>query len=83
MKLHQVVQEMMHKKDKWTLKVVLLFMSVHTMQNGSTAEKKLKETRMISGSHGCEYEDGCLLGCSAVWTGMSLPTFRRSVLSPS
>jgi hypothetical protein len=20
------------------------------------------------------FEDGCLLGCSAVWTGMSLPT---------
>jgi hypothetical protein len=29
------------------------------------------------------FEDGCLLRCSAVWTGMSLPTFQRSVLPPS
>jgi hypothetical protein len=37
----------------------------------------------IWGSHGGDYEDGCLLGCSAVWTGVSLPTFQRSVLPPS
>jgi hypothetical protein len=29
------------------------------------------------------YEDGRLLGCSAVYTGVSLPTFQRSVLPPS
>jgi hypothetical protein len=28
-------------------------------------------------------EDGCLLGCSAVYTGMSLSMFQRSVLPPS
>jgi hypothetical protein len=27
----------------------------------------------IFGSHGGEYEDGCLLGCSAVKSGKSLP----------
>jgi hypothetical protein len=32
---------------------------------------------------GFEYEDGCLLGCSAVLSGRSLPTFRRSLLPPS
>jgi hypothetical protein len=29
------------------------------------------------------HEDGGLLGCSAVYTGMSVPTFQRSVLPPS
>jgi hypothetical protein len=29
----------------------------------------------IWGSHGGEYEDGCLLGCCAVQSGRSLPTF--------
>jgi hypothetical protein len=38
---------------------------------------------MTWGSHGGYYEDGCLPGCSAVKAGMSLPTFRRSVLPPS
>jgi hypothetical protein len=28
-------------------------------------------------------EDSCLQGCSAVYTGMGLPTFHRSVLPPS
>jgi hypothetical protein len=28
---------------------------------------------MIWGSHGSEYEDGCILGCSAMWSGSSLP----------
>jgi hypothetical protein len=31
----------------------------------------------IWGSHGGEYEDGCLLGCSAVQSGRSLPSFHR------
>jgi hypothetical protein len=30
----------------------------------------------ISGSHGGEYEDGCPLGCCAVLSGKSLPTFQ-------
>jgi hypothetical protein len=30
-----------------------------------------------------EREDGCLLGCSSMYTGISLPTFQRSVLPPS
>jgi hypothetical protein len=32
---------------------------------------------------GCECEDGRLLGCSAVQTGVSLSMFRRSLLPPS
>jgi hypothetical protein len=32
---------------------------------------------MISGSHGDECEDGCVLGCSALQIGVCLPTFRR------
>jgi hypothetical protein len=39
--------------------------------------------RRIWGSHAGEYEDGCLLGCSAVLSGRSLPTFQRSLLPPS
>jgi hypothetical protein len=35
------------------------------------------------GSHGGEYEDGCLLGCSAVQSGRSLPTIQRFLLPPS
>jgi hypothetical protein len=38
---------------------------------------------MIWGSHGNEYEDSCLLGCSAMETGVSLPKFQRSILPPS
>jgi hypothetical protein len=30
-----------------------------------------------------EEEDGCLLGCSAVYSGRSLPMFQRSLLPPS
>jgi hypothetical protein len=30
---------------------------------------------MTLSSHSGDYEDGRLLGCSAVWTGMSLPAF--------
>jgi hypothetical protein len=37
----------------------------------------------ISGFHGGEYEDGCLLGCCTLWTGRSLPTFQRCLLPPS
>jgi hypothetical protein len=37
---------------------------------------------IIWGSHGSEYEDGCLLGCSAVLIGITLPPFQRSVLPP-
>jgi hypothetical protein len=42
------------------------------------ADKKGTESR-IRGSHGGDYEDGCFLCCSAVQTGMSLPTFKRSL----
>jgi hypothetical protein len=37
----------------------------------------------ISGSHGDEYKDDCLLGCCAVLSGRYLPTFRRCLLPPS
>jgi hypothetical protein len=37
----------------------------------------------IWGSHGGEYEDGCLLGCSTVLSGRSLPAFQRTLLPPS
>jgi hypothetical protein len=33
-----------------------------------------------SGSHAGEYEDECLLGCCAVLSGRSLPTFQRCLL---
>jgi hypothetical protein len=38
---------------------------------------------MIWGSHGSEYEDGCLLGCNTMQSGRSLPAFQRSLLPPS
>jgi hypothetical protein len=37
----------------------------------------------IWGSHGGEYVDGCLLGCSAVWSGSSSPAFQKSLLLTS
>jgi hypothetical protein len=37
----------------------------------------------ICRSHGCEYEDYYLLGCSAMYSGTSLPTFQRYLLPPS
>jgi hypothetical protein len=37
----------------------------------------------ILGSHGGEYEDGCLLACCAVQSGRSLTTFQRCLLPPS
>jgi hypothetical protein len=40
-------------------------------------------TGEISGSHGGEYEDDCLLGCCAVLSGRSLPTFQRCLLPSS
>jgi hypothetical protein len=46
-------------------------------------EGKTLKVSIISGSHSDDCENGCLLGCSTVYTGMSLPTFRRSVLPPS
>jgi hypothetical protein len=36
----------------------------------------------ILGSAGGEYEDGCLLGCSAVQSGRNLPTFQMCLLPP-
>jgi hypothetical protein len=37
----------------------------------------------ISGSHGGKYEAGCLLGCCAVLSGRSSPTFQRCLLPQS
>jgi hypothetical protein len=34
----------------------------------------------ISGSHGGEYEDDCLLGCCTLQSGRSLPTFQKYLL---
>jgi hypothetical protein len=34
----------------------------------------------ISGSHGVECEDGCLLRCCSVWSGRYLLTFQRCIL---
>jgi hypothetical protein len=36
----------------------------------------------ISGSHGGEHEDGCLLDCCAVQSGRSLSTFKMRLLPP-
>jgi hypothetical protein len=38
---------------------------------------------MICGTHSGEHEDGCILGCSGMYTGISLPKFQKSVLPPS
>jgi hypothetical protein len=37
----------------------------------------------ISGSHSNKHEDGSLLGCCAVWSGRSLPTFHKCLLHPT
>jgi hypothetical protein len=37
----------------------------------------------LPGSHGNEYEDGCLLGCCAMQSSTHLPMFQRSLLPPS
>jgi hypothetical protein len=34
----------------------------------------------ISGSHGDEYEDGCIQGCCPTYSGRHLPTFQRQSL---
>jgi hypothetical protein len=64
--------------------VILVYKYVNTAQ-GSNSSKNTNKTGDIMnwGSHGSEYEDGCLLGCSTMQTGMGLPTFQRSVLPPS
>jgi hypothetical protein len=36
-----------------------------------------------SGLCGNEYEDGCLVGCCAVWSGTDLLTFQRGLLPVS
>jgi hypothetical protein len=55
----------------------LLF--ILTLRSVSKDPNISKERRNItvgitSGSHGGEYKDGRLLGCNAVWTGVSLPS---------
>jgi hypothetical protein len=42
----------------------------------------LQVTKRNLGSHGGEYEDGCLVGCWALWTGRILLTFQRCLLPP-
>jgi hypothetical protein len=37
----------------------------------------------ILGSHGAEYDNGCLLGCNAMCSGGSLPALQRRLLPPS
>jgi hypothetical protein len=49
----------------------------------SSQSNALKRSGETSGSHGDVYEDGCLLGCCAVYSGRSLPTFQRCLLPPS
>jgi hypothetical protein len=40
-------------------------------------------TIKFPGSHGSKYEDGCLLGCCAMYYGRSLLTFQRFFLPPT
>jgi hypothetical protein len=40
------------------------------------------ENSDVSGSHGDENLDGCLLGRCAMQSGRNLPTFPRSLLPP-
>jgi hypothetical protein len=52
--------------------VLNLLLGLHSAQIEQTCE--------ILGSHGGEYDDGCLLGCCTVWSGRSLSTFQRCLL---
>jgi hypothetical protein len=47
------------------------------------ASPKQNKPSEISGFHGGEYEDGCLLGCCALLSGRNLLTFHRCLLPPS
>jgi hypothetical protein len=48
-------------------------------------ERKLQSEELETNQEdrGTVREDGCLLGCSAVLTGISLPTLQRYLLLPS
>jgi hypothetical protein len=46
-------------------------------------EKRDEEESKITGSHGGEFEDGCLLGCCPIKSGRCSPKFQRCLLPPS
>jgi hypothetical protein len=71
-------------KNEWDL-YLLFYPKVPSQHVLGTAKKMLIHYCSCegSGSHGNEYEDGCLLGCCAVWCGGSLLTFQRYLLSLS
>jgi hypothetical protein len=43
----------------------------------------MKVVGKTSGSHGGKYEDECLAGFCAIYSGRGLPTFQRRLLPPS
>jgi hypothetical protein len=65
------------------VRIMLTDTTVLLHRSSPFRHKHQLELSRIWGYHGGEYEDGCLLGCSAVQSGRSLPTFQRSLLPPS
>jgi hypothetical protein len=55
------------------LRRIFIFMRQEVSGGRKTPHNEI--LHVISGSHGGEYEDGYLLSCSALYSGMSLPTF--------
>jgi hypothetical protein len=51
-------------------------------QNGGEVCMILVTVSRNSGFHGSKSEESCLLGCSTVWSGRSLPAFERYLLPP-
>jgi hypothetical protein len=41
------------------------------------------DMNQLNDANSKDFEDGCLLGCSAMQSGRSVPTFQRSLLPPS
>jgi hypothetical protein len=84
-----------HACEAWSLtlqeELILTYVSeqgaeenIWTLGTGSNREKKELHSEElhsdIPGSHGGEYEDGCLLDCCTVYFYRSLSTFQRCLL---
>jgi hypothetical protein len=57
-------------------------LNVNSVGNSDDIET-VQDLADVSGSYGSDYEDDCILGCCAMWSGRSLPTFQRCLLPPS
>jgi hypothetical protein len=67
-----------HLNKSSRVKLELLYVKAGGTCSYRWALKESIVSYMTWGSHGGDYEDGCLLGCSAVYAVMSLPTFHSS-----